>query len=62
MKPLAKYIPQRWQNLAITIVSLLSFVVATVFIATAIIDYGFDLSAVEMGYVANIYHFVQEWR
>ena len=41
MKSLAKYIPQRWQNLAITIVSLLSLVFATIFIATAIIDYGF---------------------
>ena len=61
MKSLAKYIPQRWQNLAITIVSLLSFVVATIFIATAIIDYGFTLSAVEMGYVGNIYHFVQSF-
>ena len=56
---ISKHIPQRWQNWVRMLISLLSFVVAAAFIATAIIDYGFDLSAIEMGYVSNVYHFVQ---
>ena len=38
---------------------LLSFVVSVLFFTTSIIDYGFDLSVVEMGYVHKVYHFVQ---
>ena len=59
MKLISKYIPQRWKNRFGIVLSLLSFVVAALFIATAIIDYGFVLSPIEMGYVASIYHFVQ---
>ena len=56
---ISKHIPQRWQNRVSTLISILSFVIAAAFIATAIIDYGFALSVVEMGYVSSIYHFVQ---
>ena len=38
---------------------LLSFVVSVLFVAAAIIDYGFTLSSEEMGYLEKIYHFVQ---
>lgn len=56
---ISKHIPQRWQNRVSTLISILSFVIAAAFIATAIIDYGFTLSVVEMGYVSSVYHFVQ---
>lgn len=56
---ISKHIPQRWQNRVSMLISILSFVIAAAFIATAIIDYGFTLSVVEMGYVSSVYHFVQ---
>ena len=40
-------------------VQLLSFIVSVLFIAAAIIDYGFTLSSQEMVYLDKIYHFVQ---
>lgn len=56
---ISKHIPQRWQNMVSMLTALLSFVVAAVFIATAIIDYGFNLTPTEMGYVESIYRFVR---
>ncbi len=59
MNIISRYISQRWQNRVSLAVQLLSFFVSVVFIATAIIDYGFTLSSEEMSYIDKVYHFVQ---
>ena len=56
---ISRYIPLRWQNRVGLIVKLLSFVVSVLFFTSAIIDYGFDLSQAEVGYVMSVYHFAQ---
>lgn len=56
---ISKYIPQRWQNRVGFAVQLLSFIVSALFIATAIIDYGFNLDSTEMGYINRVYHFTR---
>ncbi len=56
---ISRYIPLQWQNRVSLGVKLLSFVVSVLFFASAIIDYGFDLSQVEMGYVHQVYRFAQ---
>lgn len=61
MNFISKYISQHWQNRIGVLFQLLTFVVATLFIATAIIDYGFNLTATEMGYIDKVYHFVQHF-
>ncbi|MBQ5843978.1 MAG: potassium transporter [Alistipes sp.] len=59
MKLLTRYVSQRWQNRVSAMIQLLSFFISVLFIAAAIIDYGFDLTAVEMDYIDKVYHFVQ---
>lgn len=61
MKPISQYVPQRWQNRVARSIQLLSFVVALLFVAAAIIDYGFDLTEQEMGYLDKVYRFVQHF-
>lgn len=61
MDLISKYISQRWQNGISIFVMLLSFMVSILFVATAIIDYGFELDAIEMDYIAQIYKFVQHF-
>ena len=59
MNLISRFVSQRWQNRVGVGVQLLSFVVSVLFIAAAIIDYGFTLSSQEMVYLDKIYHFVQ---
>ena len=59
MKLITKYIPQRWQNRVSMLIGVLSFIVASIFVAAAIIDYGFALTPIEAGYIESIYHSVQ---
>ena len=59
MTLLSKYISQRWQNRVSSTIQLLSFIISVLFITAAIIDYGFTLNPVEMGYINKVYHFVQ---
>ena len=59
MNLISRFVSQRWQNRVGVAVQLLSFVVSVLFVAAAIIDYGFTLSSEEMGYLEKIYHFVQ---
>lgn len=59
MNLISRFVSQRWQNRVGVAVQLLSFVVSVLFVAAAIIDYGFTLSSEEMGYLDKIYHFVQ---
>ena len=61
MRLISKYISQRWQNRVGRSIQLLSFIVALLFVAAAIIDYGFNLTAVEMGYLDKVYRFVQHF-
>lgn len=56
---ISRYIPQRWQNRIGFISQLLSFIVSALFIATAIIDYGFSLDSSEMAYIDKVYRFVR---
>ena len=41
------------------LIGVLSFIVASIFVAAAIIDYGFALTPIEAGYIESIYHSVQ---
>lgn len=59
MNLISRFVSQRWQNRVGVGVQLLSFIVSVLFIAAAIIDYGFTLSSQEMVYLDKIYHFVQ---
>ncbi len=59
MNLISRFVSQRWQNRVGVAVQLLSFIVSVLFIAAAIIDYGFTLSSQEMVYLDKIYHFVQ---
>lgn len=59
MRLITKYIPQRWQNRVSMLIGVLSFIVASIFVAAAIIDYGFALTPIEAGYIESIYHSVQ---
>ena len=59
MNIISRYISQQWQNRVSIAIQLLSFIISVLFIAAAIIDYGFNLNSEEMGYLQRIYHFVQ---
>lgn len=59
MNLISRFVSQRWQNRVGVGVQLLSFIVSVLFIAAAIIDYGFTLSSQELVYLDKIYHFVQ---
>ena len=61
MSFISKHIPQRWQNRVAKSIQLLSFVIALLFVAAAIIDYGFDLTLQEMGYIDKVYRLVQHF-
>ena len=59
MNLISRFVSQRWQNRVAVAVQLISFIVSVIFVAAAIIDYGFNLNSEEMGYLQRIYHFVQ---